>query len=110
MARLPNQAEEQLYNQLRIVQLPMPVREYVAFPPRMFRFDFAWPDRLVAVEIDGGAWTGGRHVRGKGVESDAEKSVLAFEAGWRVMRITPALVRSCRALQALQLVLGQGAP
>src|SRR5687768_16750315 len=31
-------------------------------PARRWRFDFAWPELKVAVECDGGTFTGGRHV------------------------------------------------
>ena len=33
--------------------IPEPTRELVFAPPRKWRFDFAWPEHLVAVEIDG---------------------------------------------------------
>ncbi len=81
------------------------MRELCPFPGRRFRYDFAWPDRLLAVEVDGGVWMRGKHARGGGIERDCEKSVLGWEAGWRVMRVTPDLVQSGRALQALEAVL-----
>lgn len=53
---------------------------------RDWRFDFAWPDRKIAVEVDGGVWTRGRHVRGAGFISDMEKLNAATLHGWRVVR------------------------
>lgn len=97
--------EATLFQQIELRRLPLPVRELAPFPGRRFRFDFAWPDRKLAVEVDGGVWKAGKHTRGAGVQVDAEKSVLAWEAGWRVMRVTPELVRSGRALRAIELVL-----
>ena len=73
------------------------VREFAVAPPRKYRCDFYVPRDLL-VEIDGGAWTGGRHVRGAGVESDCEKSALAAGRGYRFMRVTPAQVDDGRAL------------
>jgi len=63
---------------------------------RKFRFDFAWPDpsEMVAVECDGGIYSGGRHVRPKGYEMDCEKLNLATELGWRVFRFTANALRS----------------
>lgn len=53
-----------------------------------WRFDFAWPDRLVAAEIDGGIWTRGRHTRGAGFIGDLHKMNAAAWLGWRVIRFT----------------------
>src|SRR5574338_1099967 len=48
--------------------------------------DFAWPVRgRYLIEIDGGAWTAGRHVRGKGFEGDLEKLNAAALLGYRVL-------------------------
>ena len=68
--------------------LPLPIREF-RFSKRRFRFDFAFPDRKVAVEIEGGGWLYGRHHRPKGYERDLEKYNLAQSLGWKVFRFTP---------------------
>lgn len=73
---------------------PEPLEEYrFAAPQRRWRFDFAWPACLVAVEIEGGQWSGGRHTRGKGFAADCEKYNAASLAGWRVLRYTTADIR-----------------
>lgn len=64
------------------------VAEHKFHPERKWRFDFAFPSRMVAVEIDGGVHTGGRHTRGKGYEKDCEKLNAATSMGWRVLRLT----------------------
>jgi hypothetical protein len=66
----------------------LPVREYRFHPQRRWRFDFAWPSRLVALEIDGGKWTRGRHQRPQGSQKDMEKLNNAILMGWRVIRAT----------------------
>lgn len=71
---------------------PEPEREHRFAPPRRFRFDFAWVEQRVAVEIDGGTWVGGRHSHGKGYERDCEKSALAAANGWRVLHLTPGML------------------
>jgi very-short-patch-repair endonuclease len=78
--------------------LPVPVAEFRFHPTRRWRFDFAWPGEMVALEIDGGTWTGGRHVRGRGVANDCEKLCEAVALGWRVLRCTPEMVNDGRAL------------
>lgn len=73
-------------------------REYRFHPIRQWRFDFAWPDIKLAVEIEGGLYVQGRHARGAGIEKDAEKYAEALLEGWRVLRVSPKHVVSGRAL------------
>ena len=74
---------------LRSVGLPAPVREHRFHPVRRWRFDYAWIDHKVALEVEGGVWTGGRHTRGAGFVGDLEKYNAAVVAGWRVVRVVP---------------------
>ena len=98
-------ADELLRAQLRNAGLPEPVREHCFCPGRRFRFDWAWPDRGVALELEGGVWTRGRHVRPRGYERDCEKYSLAAILGWRVVRATPAMVEDGRALELIERAL-----
>src|ERR1044072_3735597 len=41
--------------------LPEPLPEYRFHPTRKWRFDFAWPEHKLALEIQGGAWVAGSH-------------------------------------------------
>ena len=100
--------EDILAFQLRAVGLPTPEREHRFAKPRRWRFDFSWPDRLLALEVDGGTWTNGRHSRGKGVEADCEKACHAAILGWRVLRVTGDQVRDGRAVKWAEAAL-QGA-
>lgn len=77
--------------------------EYVA--ARRWRFDFAWPERKLAVEIDGAVHSGGRHTRGAGYEADIEKMNAAVLAGWRVLRFTSGQLDSGYALETLEKAL-----
>ena len=72
---------------------------------RRWRFDLAYPSRRVAVEVDGGAFVGGRHVTGTGFEADAEKLSTAASMGWRVLRFTPRMIRDGKALTLLLAAL-----
>ncbi|MGH7171885.1 MAG: hypothetical protein ACRELF_06940 [Gemmataceae bacterium] len=90
---------------LEAAGLPPPCREFRFAPPRRWRFDYAWPDRRLALEIEGGTYSGGRHVRGKGYEADCEKYNAAALAGWTVLRVTTAMIRDGRVLVLLQQTL-----
>lgn len=64
------------------------VKEYRFHDVRKWRFDYAFPDQKVAVEVDGAVWTQGRHNRGAGYVADLEKLNTAVSMGWLVLRIT----------------------
>lgn len=70
-----------------------PVPEFQFLVKRRFRFDRAFPRKKVAVELEGGVWSGGRHTRGKGFESDCEKYNLAHSNGWMVFRFTGNMLK-----------------
>lgn len=82
--------------------LPHPEREYRFAPPRRWRFDFAWPESKVAVEVEGGRFVGGAHISVAGLERDVEKYNEAALAGWRVIRVFPEWVRDGRALTLIE--------
>ena len=88
------------------MKLPLPTPEYRFAPPRRWRFDFCWVEQRVALEVDGGAWSGGRHTRGKGFLADQEKRNAAVVLGWRVLHCTPQTLTS--GMAAVAQVLGQG--
>jgi hypothetical protein len=72
----------------------VPVTEHKFHPTRKWRFDYAFPDSMVAVEVEGGVWTGGRHTSGAGFIKDMEKYNTALLHGWRVYRVTPKTLTS----------------
>ena len=82
--------------------LNQPEREFVFHPDRKRRFDFAWPMRKVAVEIEGR----GRHQSFGGSEKDAEKYNAAARLGWLVFRYTPAMVMRGDAINDMKEFLG----
>ncbi len=84
------------------VGLPHPEPEFLFAPPRKWRFDFAWPEQGIALEIDGGIWTAGRHVRGKGFLDDMLKLNEAALQGWLVLRVTPQMIQSGAALALIE--------
>lgn len=65
------------------------VKEYQFHPTRKWRFDYAIPAHKIALEVEGGVWTAGRHTRPQGFLGDIEKYNTATLMGWRVFRTTP---------------------
>ena len=68
--------------------LPMPVRQYPIrnhATGRDWKLDFAWVEERLAVEIQGGAWTGGGHNTAKGQHSDYCRHNELTRRGWRIL-------------------------
>lgn len=76
---------------------------------RDWRADFAILDLFLLVEVEGGAWTNGRHTRGAGFADDLVKYDAATRLGWTVYRCDPAMVKSGRALETIKLIIQQRA-
>ena len=56
---------------------------------------------MIAVELEGGVWTNGRHSRGAGFTSDCEKYNEAQLLGWRVLRFTSEHLNNGYAMDCL---------
>lgn len=82
---------------------PEPVAQYKAIPARKFRWDYAWVDHKILLEVQGGTWSGGAHARGAGIRRDADKNNLAVAAGWRCFYATADLLRDDPSLLISQI-------
>lgn len=80
-----------------------------AKPDRKWRFDFAWVQQKVALEIEGGVYVSGRHSRGVGMEADMEKYAEAALRGWTVIRATPRHIKQGKALEWVRRALANPA-
>lgn len=97
-----SELEDLLFAQIQAVGLPTPVREHKPIAGRYYRFDFAWLKQKIAVEVEGGVWSRGRHTRGAGFTEDCKKYNLATAGGWRVFRFTGNMVESGYAINLLK--------
>lgn len=82
------------------------VREYQAIPGRKFRFDFAWTERKLLVEVNGGTYAKGAHSTGRGIARDYEKANLAVLQGWRVLSFDGKAIKSGEAVEVVRRALG----
>ena len=81
-----SQLEAELALQIKALGLPEPIREYQAIKGRKFRFDFAWLEQRLLVEVNGGTYTKGAHSTGqKGIRAIRESVNLATLQGWRAL-------------------------
>lgn len=92
----PSELELMFAKQLSVLQFQPPIREYRFMENRDFRFDYAWPDRKIAVEVQGMV----HRIRSRFL-SDVEKLAMAQIYGWRVLLVAGQDVRSGRAVSWL---------
>lgn len=81
------------------------VTEFKFHPTRKWRFDFAIPERRIAIECEGAVWTNGRHNRGSGFIGDLEKYNEAARLGWFVFRFDAGAIQKGEAIRFLMGVL-----
>ena len=77
--------------------------EYKYIPNRRFRADFAIPAWRLLIEIEGGVWTKGRHIRGGGFTKDMEKYNLATVYGYQLIRCTPSEFKKTQAIDWIEM-------
>ena len=97
--------EAELAMQIMALGLPEPIREYQAIKGRKFRFDFAWLERKLLVEVNGGTYTKGAHSTGAGIARDYEKCNLGVLQGWRVLSFDGKAVKSGVAVEVIRQAL-----
>lgn len=81
------------------------VRELKFHPKRQWRFDFCIPTHMIAIEVEGGAFTQGRHTRGAGFIGDMEKYNEAVILGWKIYRITPEMMVKTKTFDDLKRLI-----
>lgn len=80
-------------------------KEFKFHPSRRWRFDYAITENKIAIEVEGGVWTQGRHIRPKGFIGDMEKYNTAASLGWRILRFTPDDLLSFETLNTIKTTM-----
>ena len=105
---MASRGEIQLAQQIELVGLPVPEREYVFARDlgRRWRFDFCWPDRLLAVEVNGAVFKRySRHQHGKWAWNDWRKLAVAALMGYAVLQVATEDVESGFAINLIEHAL-----
>ena len=102
---MASRPEDDLFTQIELFGLPTPQREYRFHNKRKWRFDFAFPGIMFAIEVHGGGWVNGRHHRPGGFRKDCEKMAFAAIDGWTAIAVTPEQVRSGEAIEWIRLLI-----
>lgn len=85
--------------------LPAAQTEFQFHPSRKWRFDFAFAVPRLAIEVQGGIWTRGRHSRGSGLVKEYEKLNAAAVLGWRILYCTPQQVQTLQFARTIKAAL-----
>lgn len=93
--------ERMLIQQMKVAGITDWRREFMFCEGRKWRLDFAWLAVKLAVEVEGGTFSSGRHVRGIGFAKDCEKYNELTLAGWRLLRFTTEMVKRGEAVQPI---------
>lgn len=113
---MPSDLEILFANKIDRLRLPAPLREYrfaAGLFGRQWRFDFCWPQYMLAVELHGIVEC---QVRGRAVDvgghgtivgkiSDMNKYNAAILLGWKVLTFAQAHVNSTEAMDVTQRAL-----
>jgi len=111
--------EERLLNYIRAVGLPIPRFGYRFDLTRRWRFDMAYVEEKIAVEVDGGIYgvgqpcpacgrrANGGHNSRDGYTSDREKINTAQIGGWIVLGVTPEQINSGEAAEFIRKALNR---
>ncbi len=95
-----------LYNFWSMFGYPPPMVEFKFHPNRRWRFDFCWPDKLIALEVQGGLFIRGAHSRGAYIVKSQEKYNHAALMGWRIFYFQPKEFNDGTAIEILDQVFG----
>lgn len=119
---------------LKIIEdnnFPCPEKQHKFHPDRRWRFDFAYPGFMVAIEIEGGMYSqrvichncktpvmkrlkngalvpvfsGGRHLTAKGFAGDRVKYNTATQMGWEVYSLTSDMLKNGYAIELLEEII-----
>lgn len=97
---------------IQLVGLPLPShgkgcerKELQFAKPRLWRFDWAYESQRIAIEYQGGNYTGKGHNTIKNLRNDYEKFTEAALLGWTLILIDSQSVRDGRAVEWVERAL-----
>lgn len=83
--------------------------EFLFHETRKWRIDFyiEHNGKKLAIEVEGGIWSNGRHTRGSGFIKDMQKYNELTKYGIFMYRVEPSKLFDLSVLQDIQIILGK---
>lgn len=78
------------------------IAEYKFHPTRKWMNDYAILSHRIILEVEGGAWIGGRHTSGSGFLKDMIKYNEVTCMGYKLIRTTPTELFSAKTLDNIK--------
>lgn len=78
------------------------IAEFKFHPTRRWRNDYAILSHGIIIEVEGGAWIGGRHTSGYGFLNDMVKYNEVTCMGYKLIRTTPTELFSAKTLDNIK--------
>ena len=92
--------EKVFFRIIQINSIPIPKREYKF---HQFRFDYAWPSLLLAVELDGS-----QHYKYRQqYQSDCRKNNIAVSEGWAIIRADREIMTEAAFIKILKTTISR---
>lgn len=98
--KFKSKIESDLEQQLALIGEKNFQTQFKPLPPRKWSLDIAWPDKKVAVEVQGMV----HRIRDK-FRRDIEKRAELMLAGWRVLEVDGASIRDGQAIEWVRRLL-----
>ena len=98
-AKAESDIEALFSQQLSLTQLPPPKRNYLYLRGSRHELDFAWPDHMIGVEVQGMA-----HRIKENFQRDIRKRVTGLLQGWTVLEVDGQSIRDGIAMEWLHQV------
>ena len=99
------EVEDLLESQMQEAGLSGFVREYQAIEGRRFKWDFAFVEDRLLIEVQGAVWVKGGHSTGVGITRDCEKFSIASANKWFTIPVTTDHVKNGKALEWIKQFL-----
>jgi len=101
-----------MFEQFGIPEAEFEYHLYVPGHSKPYRFDIAWSNKKVALEIQGAIWKGsaGGHTSGKGIKSNWIKYNYAAQTGWRIIYCEPSEWTSDETFETIKKTLAYRRP
>lgn len=109
MCRSERRKWEDLFEKQLIQCRIIPWQRWFRFDPtRRWEVDFAWPQKMIIVEIEGGIWRkgGGAHSHPLNIIRDMEKYNRAAELGYKLFRFEGGKLKNLDAIKLIHRLVG----